>query len=406
MRNNLLPLYLLLGCIPLAVAGQNMFTFIATIILVVRWRKNRERSLSDLWSKFKVPLSLSICFPIWIELVTLLNQANPAPFLRFSPGYFAWILIPPLCWLNYGALTQEDWKKLARVAVGVVTVSGLMALSQNIFGWQLLDLKFVHDLPRARGLYSHPLTFAYVGSFFWPLGCFWVLRNPKHWSGWALLIGVTAWIVFSQSRAIQLVSLMVAIFSIIYITKGSVRNLALVCLVIGSIGILTLPNPVSKRLNQTFNGEMPRNSERYIDDRFAFWDVHWLMIKERPLLGHGAKLDKPYRLPYYEKMDLTAFPKKYEAHNLWIQITSNGGLIGLFLFGSWWLWYLVQVVRINGSQHRFAKGLMLSTWMAFAMGGILQNSFQDSEVRMTLTLVCAAMMMSGLCGFNGLQHKR
>ena len=151
---------------------------------------------------------------------------------------------------------------------------------------------------------------------------------------------------------------------------------------------------------------MPRNSERYIDDRFAFWDVHWLMIKERPLLGHGAKLDKPYRLPYYEKMDLTAFPKKYEAHNLWIQITSNGGLIGLFLFGSWWLWYLVQVVRINGSQHRFAKGLMLSTWMAFAMGGILQNSFQDSEVRMTLTLVCAAMMMSGLCGFNGLEHKR
>ena len=54
------------------------------------------------------------------------------------------------------------------------------------------------------------------------------------------------------------------------------------------------------------------------------------MIKDRPIL-HGMHLNKEYREPYYIKLGLKDFIRKYEAHNQYIQTAANSGIPGLLI---------------------------------------------------------------------------
>jgi O-antigen ligase len=154
--------------------------------------------------------------------------------------------------------------------------------------------------------------------------------------------------------------------------------------------ILATPNPVGERFRKTFDGNFDVQSG-YADDRLAFWDVHWTMLKERPILGHGMNTDTAYRTKYYEELGLGAMLKKYEAHNMYLQMAVNGGLVGLAAFLAWLGWNLRDAWRRRQSHWAFKAAAF--AWVALLVASVLQNSFQDSEVRYALTLLVAAQWL-------------
>jgi O-antigen ligase len=116
----------------------------------------------------------------------------------------------------------------------------------------------------------------------------------------------------------------------------------------------------------------------------VFWEVHWQMFKERPLLGHGENLGTAYRTNYYNALGYQDFQRKYEAHNLLLQILVNTGVIGTTFFLVWLSWVFWVLFRSRESELVQAP---LQSVLALLAGGMTQNAFQDSEVRYAFILV-------------------
>ncbi len=131
---------------------------------------------------------------------------------------------------------------------------------------------------------------------------------------------------------------------------------------------------------------------RYIDllqsfqdkgaDRFIFWQVHWQMFLDKPWFGHGASLLKAgERIAYYERLGFASLRDKYNAHNLYLEILSNVGLIGA----------IVIIVALTVFCRRLftlsSKPLFQKLCIAFFVAlfanlanGFTQNTFFDSNV--------------------------
>ena len=127
----------------------------------------------------------------------------------------------------------------------------------------------------------------------------------------------------------------------------------------------------------------------YLDDRVAFWHAHWLMIKEKPLYGHGVQLDETYRQPYYAEIGLSDFSKKYAAHNMYIQILTNGGILLLFIFFIW-LFLLYRYILLKLESERF---MCIQALLGFLVASLTQNAFQDSSVRVTLSILLSFLYL-------------
>jgi O-antigen ligase len=113
------------------------------------------------------------------------------------------------------------------------------------------------------------------------------------------------------------------------------------------------------------------------------------MIYERPLLGHGIRLDEEYRTPYYDQIGLSNFSKKYPAHNQLLQIQAESGLIGLVFFMAW----IIINLKIFNQLDRKNSLIFKQTLLILLMAGLTQNAFQDSEVRFILTLLFSAALL-------------
>ncbi len=195
-------------------------------------------------------------------------------------------------------------------------------------------------------------------------------------------------VVLSQSRTVQAVYLILFLFFCLASLQGRRRWLALSTCFMLAVSAMVIPNPFTWKFRQTFTEQGVDRHSPYRDDRLAFWKIHADMVRERPLLGHGADLDTAYRTPYYKSNGLDDFIKKYEAHNMYLQMAANGGLIAL---GIWilWLWGEISIIRRSLSQMALQR-VLIATWAAYLVAGLTQNAFQDGEVRFAMTLLVGA----------------
>jgi O-antigen ligase len=269
-------------------------------------------------------------------------------------------------------------------------ILGALALSQALWGWQLVGVQIGPGDTRAQGLYSHPLSFAYVCLIPFPLGVAAICRRPRQAFGWVVATSLLAGIVLSQSRTVQVVAAGVVAWNVIAATRGRVRLALLAGGAALAVGVLATPN----RIGGKFRGMLSHYDVRsdYADDRLAFWVVNFSMWQERPLVGHGENLGTAYRTPYYEAAGLGAFERKYEAHNMYLQLAVNGGLIGLGLV---LIWFAAQFrAAASLGKRSFAGDAGCQTLAAFCLAALTQNAFQDSAVRYVLALAVAALWLA------------
>jgi len=102
-------------------------------------------------------------------------------------------------------------------------------------------------------------------------------------------------------------------------------------------------------------------------DRWAMWQAAIGMIRDRPILGHGVNTFMAKYLDYWvagERMP------RY-AHNCYLQVAAETGLIGLAVF-LWLLWCLFSVIRAGLRQSRSEESVLLAGFLGGLFAFVVQ----------------------------------
>jgi O-antigen ligase len=388
LPSNKLPLFLALLIVPLAVAGQNIGMGVYALILFAQiYARRAGKPWRALWAELKVPVSASVGYIVWGLFSCAMNPANPfAESSDFVWGYLSWALLPPVFFMAQDALSDEAAGKLEKALALVAAVMGAVAIAQLALGFKLEGSHFVPSIKRAQGFYSHPLTFAYVMLLFVPLGWIGVLKRPGNWAAWVIFAGGVAGVFASSSRTVQAMCVLAMVVETLAVARGRGRAIALGVIVVLGLAVGLTDNPMRERFLRTATETNYGGKSDYPDDRLAFWHVHWVMFSERPLIGHGENITTAYRTPYYEKLGLGGLERKFEAHNLYLQILVNTGIVGLALYLTWFGWALRRAWTVSRA--------VFTALVVYALASLTQNSFQDSEVRYALTLVVSGLFLA------------
>lgn len=392
-----------LACIPLGIAAQNIGLGLIFVVLMTKIYLHRRTMTWKALELYKYPILLSLLILAIMSFSSYMNPNNAISWpMKQLLGHSVWLLAPGLFLLTCAKELQQGKQKLFSYLLGLSVVFALIAITQYIWGWRILGHSFVaSDGFRPRGLYSHPLTFAYVLVLFWPLAVINLFRRYWSWKSWIFFASIGACLVLTRSRTVQVLAFFVLVLNALIMLQGGKRLLAVLALTCALLGTMASDNMVSRKLLATFSQQGLDRHSQYPDDRLAFWHAHWEMIKERPLLGHGFMLDTSYRKPYYEKIGLASFEKQYEAHNTFIQIAANSGLVGLFLF-FWWISWHVKFV-LSWESKSWEASVLLQTLVCFFVACLSQNGFQDASVRIVLSLLISYIW---ICGYQDRRNQR
>ena len=393
----LVPFFVCLYAFPLGVAGQNFIlslVFLLAMSRLIQWAVNPARKTASLPPAMVLATGLALAYVLWNATAGWLNQAaNPAARpAAFIAGHLGWVFLPVILGMSGRYLNQRHWQWLAAGTAVLVCAWAMVALSQSIWGWRIRGISFAPDQLRPRGFYSHPLTLAYASLLVFAPALRALFRFPGNRSLWFILAGAMLLVYLTESRMVQGTALLLLGWNLLTRLRGRSRLLAVATLLILGIVAGSTENRLSSKFRSMFSEEgFDRQTTAYADDRLVFWDVHWDMIKDRPLTGHGPHIRTAYRSTWYEKKGLGEFPKKYEAHNIWLQILTNSGGIGLALFLCW-IFSLLLLIRSTYLQP-WQRSLFLQTLLAFLFSGFTQNNLQDAEVRYGFTLICSLLFV-------------
>jgi O-antigen ligase len=325
-------------------------------------------------------------FLLWNVIATLISPSqHRSDPLGYLVGYAPLFILP---WLSslLPKLDEKASQKLLSFAAVLVFVWGLTVLSQYLFPWRLSGNAWVaHVTRRAQGFYSHPMSLAYAGLLLWPFAVRLLLQSPRLWQSWAFASGSVLLLVFSMSRSVQLLAALLVLWNVFIMLSGRQLWLALAASLLIGTGLAVTENPVSARFHNLLHPTTEDVMSDYPDDRLAFWHAHLLIIQQRPWLGHGVHPNNAFRRPYYERLGLGEFKKQYPAHNQYLQLLSEGGMISFVLYGMW-IFFTWKVLR-RWITNPFFKSTGQQTLVIFSLGILTQNAFDDTCVRMGVVIL-------------------
>jgi O-antigen ligase len=373
------------------VAMQSFAMLMVVTSLVFYFRKCGDRRAAAL-APFHKPLVRWSCIfgSCWLLWAILASQINPATTDQppgFLGGYLWWVLSPWTASIFLEAWHAQDdakkstWLRLfEKLLLLLCFIICLTVLSQWLLGWKIQGTMIVDSERRARALFSHPLTLAYIVLLYVPFGLALLVQHPRHKSSLLSAVTLGVLLITSVSRTVQAVVLLILVIWAVFFLRRRVRMAFLsACIVVVSLLAFT-DNPVRQRFRETASHPADRQQNLYPDDRLAFWAVHWEMFKEKPVVGHGLSYKQDYLFPYYAAKGLGDFKKKYPAHNMYLQLLVNTGITGiLFWFGRVVVVALAAILLIR--QRNLFGWAAVGAICAMALASLTQNAFQDSAVR-------------------------
>lgn len=384
MKSSLsLPVSIMLVSIPFGVAAQTAAASMSYLLWSFQNRKSTSTTLSPIQS---LVIALPFILSTWTVITTYLNtnRTNAVDF-GYIAGFLSCSLLPWIALRKPLRLNSiEQISSLGKAFWATV------AVSQFILGWSLQNLTDgIHHRPM--GFYSHPLTLAYGILLLWPWVVHQVFDKPRNKNYWISFCSVAIILILTVSRACLGLAALVLLYNIWKKLSGKVRQIATLTTLAAIVLTLATPNPVSSRFHEIWSADNPNRFSSYPDDRIAFWYAHLHMIQERPVLGHGSHLNLAYRSPYYDKIGLNDFIKKYEAHNQYLQIWADAGIIGLAIFLLW----LLMLWRLSDSWSEKIKSPYRQALVCFMLSNLVQNAYYDSEVRHILTvMICITLLFA------------
>ncbi len=249
---------------------------------------------------------------------------------------------------------------------------------------------------RINGTMDDPTGFAYALVILLPLVWYMFRHASNQWARLGLgaveLLFLFA-IVLSGTRSGMLAA--VAVMALIALReKRPVMNISLIVLVV-LLGYLFAPAQVKSRLG--LNGEADRAAESAqasTDRRFTYYTFGTQLFLERPILGRGmGGFTETYSHSDYQ-FYLNDDDMNRVAHNMYLEIATGAGLIGLIPFVFLMFSPLVSLERVvrdhpPGAMVDVAKMLQISL-AAFLLIGFFSSSQYDKSLWLLIGLTTAA----------------
>jgi len=315
---------------------------------VIEPAKKREKN---------IVVVLAILFALFF-LPSLINAQNKLLALG-SVLSLALMIYAVLLGVNYIVLRGDFFNLLIKILIISATFSSAYALTIYFSNFD-----FIHFETRARTLFAGENTLGGVTVFsiIWTLTYLTNTGNRrKLWLGLVLLLMILA-LVFSFSRGAWLGAIGAMISYGFWEKKARLK--VAIALFIAGIVLLSLPS-LRDRLASIANLSHPLTRER-----IYIWKATWEMIKAHPLLGIG--MDN-YSIVYEKYMlEGAEISHPSSAHNIFLNIWVEGGLLALFSFTGIVVITFVKGFRLIRSFSGLARAVAIASFSAL-LGILIHN---------------------------------
>ena len=292
------------------------------LLALIGWLLDPKRQF--VWTKMSTGIALFLGVIILASVTAHWPAQSWAQFMTF----FNWVVI-------FFVLTQTTTTRVRFYILLLIFLLASFKLSQ--FGartWTMMGFSFSSwGLRGPRGFFENPGEYALQMVVFFPIAlffCFAVAQYVKRWQLYLLyLMPITAAMsaLGSNTRGGQ-IALAVQIFALLLTMKHRFKALVLVA-ILAAGGYYLLPEEQKIRFQEAGTDETSVQ-------RLLYWEHGWQMMKDHPALGVGYFNFIPYyNAHHFDDVILPDLVRRGSAelpHNIFIQVGTDAGFIGLGLF--------------------------------------------------------------------------
>ncbi len=366
------------------------------------------------------PLTVGpLIWPIVAFLGAELLSAAFAPPLSASIKELArWLLVIAIYLAAVNLVREPDTRRLVLGATFAAGASqALLGAYQFFAAAGPAAYKFDRFL-RAYGTFGQPNPFAGYLEMVVPLGLalVFVWRSGRgDWLRWlalaSALIGSAA-IVMSLSRGAWLgLGIGVVVAAVVATRRGwrvaaSAAVVAALLYVASRVGLL--PAAIADRISQVTGdfhlldarGVMPTNENYSVLERMAHWQAGWDMFLSHPLLGVGPG---HYAIAYPQFAILPYWTEALgHAHNIYINVAAETGLIGLIAYlvmiGSWLVFVLSRARAMVLKEPTGLSTAVLVGVVGCLTAVAIHNVFDDLYVHMMNVQIAILLGLASTAG--------
>lgn len=296
-------------------------TFI--LLALIGWFLDPQRRF--IWTGTSTRIALFTLIIILSSMTAYWPEVSSANFMVF----FNWVVI-------YFVLSQTVTTRVRFYIILLIFMLASFKLSQyGARTWASMGFGFSDwGLRGPQGFFENPGEYAIQMVVFFPIGLFFCFAVApylkKRWHLYALyLMPITAFMaaIGTNTRGGQL-ALAAQVIALILMMKHRFKALLLVTL-ISVAGYQLLPDEQKARFEEAGTDETSLQ-------RLLYWQHGWQMMKDHPALGVGYYNFVPYyNLHHFDDIILEMLQRRGSAelpHNIFIQVGTDAGFIGLGVF--------------------------------------------------------------------------
>jgi O-antigen ligase len=256
--------------------------------------------------------------------------------------------------------------------------------------WPRSILNYISMLSdRSAGTRSHPLTYAECLLFAFGLVMSF-LTDPTEkargrwvWMAFILIGGLMA----SQSRGPWLASILMTV--LLVAARPTARTLKLVVLLSLPCVLFIFTPTLRSRFASIGDQSHHSNAER-----LHMWSAGFDIFKKHPLLGVGPGNVKAMTVDYQTPKERLGGPWGH-LHSTYINLLVERGALGLLAFLLFLAVMSWELFRGSREGTPFGRSLCLGALLGitgFAISGLTETNYNDTEVLMSLYLICGAAL--------------
>ncbi|MBU3198945.1 O-antigen ligase family protein [Clostridium estertheticum] len=358
--------------IPVSDILLGIVAFVYFIKLI--WEKTtRERFIYGIRDLFSSTLSIFILILLGIMLLSTSYALEKSLALKESARFLTYVFI--FFVIKYEFNTKKLVKNLLKCYIftaGLLSIFGIIQHFTRIG----LDKKFVvhysgYSVVKIAATMFNPNAYAaFLILIIFPVVMLTIYEKNKKNKGMYGIISILLFvnIIMTYSRNAQVgVCIGAVVLCVIYSYK--------LIIAFGGIGILTLFMPsVLDRVR-----DLPNTAEN--ESRIKLWKTAIMMIKDHPILGVGngnfiSRYDE--YVSKYKGLSYNAY-KRYPAHNSYLKVESELGIVGIASFLAVLVTSLIRVKKLfTITNDKFIKAFYMGAFasmIAFFFMNISDNLF-------------------------------
>lgn len=353
------------------------------------------------WEIFKDPIFIILALWCTYLFSSSIWATHSISAIKGSLELFIWCLL--YLAIRFTLVTKDQIEKFMKVQAFIVLFVALSAIVQFFIGFNLVGI----PIEAGRGV-TDPFTASRVLGYILPL---WIalfgsiLASKGHDSRTYLfysiaLIALLVTIPLTGSRGPLII---MAIFLPLIAWMSPYRKFAFIALggILVSLVFLISTTPFLQERLQTMAHPF-ENQKHY---RVPIWLVAIEEFKDNPILGVGFRNYRYREFEYYQdsfesyEINPETGSIAFHAHNPWLDILSEQGIVGL-LFALSLLFVVAKIVYRNGAIVMIGS---MGVWYAFSL---LNSGFVLSSGRWSFFMILAISFFAIIVNYKKLEQDK